>query len=362
MSANDSPAAAHTSAAAHVLDDGTLSAFFETMAVLMDAGIQIDEALSMLAEDATDSLKATYSAMYEQVVAGHTLAEAMEASGAFPVYATTLVAQGATMGRLHETLMSLGRYYGDEERILTRIKTSLGYPAALLCGMSVVLAFTVIGVLPVFINVYENLSGSLTEGSFSQVTVALTVGWVVLIVTVIAALIALWVASLTRSPQGHDRLMHLLERIPPTQEAAYGLALSRMVAGLSTNISSGTNVDDAVAAAAAGTSHPVLHLRTTQAHKLMVAQDDPQGLVPALVAAQVIDPVYGRLLGITARSGGIDESLEELSEDLARESMDSLLATIDGVEPLLSAFLTVAVGATLLAIMLPLVGIMASLA
>lgn len=360
--ANAANAAIGTPAAAHVIDDGTLSAFFETMAVLMDAGIQIDEALSMLAEDAAGTLKATYGSMYEQVAAGHTLAKAMEASGAFPAYATTLVTQGTTMGRLHETLMSLARYYGDQERILTRIKTSLGYPAALLCGMSLVLAFTVIGVLPVFINVYENLSGSLTEGSFSQVTLALTVGWVVLVVTVIAAVAALWVASLARNSKGHDKLMHLLERIPPTQEAAYGLALSRMVAGLSTNISSGTNVDEAVAAAAAGTSHPVLHLRTTQAHKLMIASDDPQGLVPALVAAQVIDPVYGRLLGITVRSGGIDESLEALSEDLARESMDSLLATIDGVEPLLSAFLTVAVGATLLAIMLPLVGIMASLA
>lgn len=79
-----------------------------------------------------------------------------------------MVAQGASMGHLEETLLALARRYGDEARLMDRVRTSLGYPAALLCLMSVVLAFTVAGVLPVFTDVYENLSGSLVEGAFSQ--------------------------------------------------------------------------------------------------------------------------------------------------------------------------------------------------
>lgn len=345
-----------------LMDDATLSAFCETIAVLMASGIQTDEAVSMVADDATDELASVYSAMYDELVSGAPLARAMAATKAFPPYAVAMVAQGASMGRLEETLLSLARRYGDEALLMDRVRTSLGYPAALLCLMSVVLAFTVAGVLPVFTDVYENLAGSLVEGAFSQVAMAMTVGWAVLALTLACAVACLWAVAQTRGPAGRARLTSLFERLPATREAAYGLALSRMVASLSASISAGVNVDDAMADAVSGADHPRLAARAERALSLMTDESSPRGLVAALAEAQVIDPVYARILNATVRTGGLDAALQELSCALARESTDGLVAAIDGVEPVLSAFLTVAVGATLLAVMLPLVGIMASLA
>ncbi|WP_251159048.1 type II secretion system F family protein [Caniella muris] len=344
------------------MDDGTISAFCETVALLMAAGIQTDEAVAMVAEDAADGLRPVYRTMYDRLAQGATLAQAMAASKAFPAYVQVMAAQGARMGRLEETLLALARRYGDEARLLDRLRTGLGYPAALLCVMSVVLGFTVMGVLPVFTDVYESLSGSLTEGSFSQVATAMAVGWAALAATVAAAAASLAAVAMTGSPRGRARLTALLERFPPTREAAYGLALSRMVAALATGISAGVNADDAMADAVSGVEHPVLAARARAALDLMVDPRDPEGLIPALVKARVVDPVYARLLGATARTGALDETLDDLSRDLADEATGSLMAAIDGVEPVLSAFLSVAVGATLLAVMLPLVGVMASLA
>lgn len=189
-----------------LMDDATLSAFCETIAVLMASGIQTDEAVSMVADDATGELASVYSAMYDELVSGAPLARAMAATKAFPPYAVAMVAQGASMGRLEETLLSLARRYGDEALLMDRVRTSLGYPAALLCLMSVVLAFTVAGVLPVFTDVYENLAGSLVEGAFSQVAMAMTVGWAVLALTLACAVACLWAVAQTRGPAGRARL------------------------------------------------------------------------------------------------------------------------------------------------------------
>lgn len=344
------------------LDDMTLSAFFETVSLLLGAGIQTDEAVALVADAADGELAEVYEGMYADLVGGATLARAMARTKAFPVYAVTMVAMGAASGHLENTLASLARRYGDDARLFERVSQSVGYPAALLCVMTVVMAFTVFAVLPVFTDVYDNLVGGLTAGSYTQVSAALVVGWAAFAVTAVAALASLYVAWLARRPRGRRRLTAILERFPATREAMYGLSFSRMVSSLATSLAAGINVDDAMADAVAAVDHPVLARRAEKAHDLMTDPRNPLGMVDAMAKAGLLDPLYARLLSTSALVGGLDGALESLSETLATESLDSLSEAIDGVEPLLSAFLALAVGATLAAVMLPLVGIMGALA
>ena len=148
------------------LDSAGISLFCESVAMMLAAGIQTDEAVGMLSEDIGDvALQATCESVYGRLCAGDTLAVAMKASGAFPRYAVDMVGVGEASGRLEEVLRSLGVYYDEEDRLFAKIRSSVGYPAALLCIMSIILAFTVIIILPVFEDVYVSMAGSLTDGS-----------------------------------------------------------------------------------------------------------------------------------------------------------------------------------------------------
>lgn len=71
-----------------------------------------------------------------------------EGLGRLPRYAVDMVGVGEASGRLEEVLRSLGVYYDEEDRLFAKIRSSVGYPAALLCIMSIILAFTVIIILP----------------------------------------------------------------------------------------------------------------------------------------------------------------------------------------------------------------------
>ncbi|MEF2672741.1 type II secretion system F family protein, partial [Adlercreutzia sp.] len=83
------------------LDSAGISLFCESVAMMLAAGIQTDEAVGMLSEDIGDvALQATCESVYGRLCAGDTLAVAMKASGAFPRYAVDMVGVGEASGRL----------------------------------------------------------------------------------------------------------------------------------------------------------------------------------------------------------------------------------------------------------------------
>ena len=89
--------------------------------------------------------------------------------------------------------------------------------------------------------------------------------------------------------------------------------------------------------------------------------DNPLSLTQAISAFDIFEPLYQRLLEVGMRSGSAEETLSELSSTFFDDATMQIDRTLDLIEPLFAAFLTVAIGVTLIAVMLPLVGIMGSI-
>lgn len=346
---------------AGTLPAGEVAAFCEGLAAMLAAGIQTDEALALLGESAAATpLEAVCEALYPQVAAGEPLAGALSASGRFPERACRLLAVGERAGRTEETLRGLAGYYGEEARMLAKIRTAVGYPAALLLVMSVVLVFTVAVILPVFIGVYEDMAGSLTAGSGLAVTASVAVGWVALVATLVCAALTCGAALLARSTRGQARIVRLMERLPVTRDAMRQLALSRFAAALSTCLAAGSNVDAAMTEALSTVESDELRNRLEPALDAMTDAGRALGLAQAIAESGVLEPAYARMLVIGSRAGSVDAVLERLSQAFFDEAAERVDRVVDATEPVLAAFLTVAVGATLVSVMLPLIGIMGS--
>ena len=350
------------------LDSAGISLFCESVAMMLAAGIQTDEAVGMLSEDIGDvALQATCESVYGRLCAGDTLAVAMKASGAFPRYAVDMVGVGEASGRLEEVLRSLGVYYDEEDRLFAKIRSSVGYPAALLCIMSIILAFTVIIILPVFEDVYVSMAGSLTDGSSGAVGVSVAIGWVALGITLICKginpdeCVAVGAAIACRSEAGRIAVMHLMEKFPATRPAMEQLAVSRFASALAAYTASGINTDEAMRRAIEVVEHEGLKVKATAAYGLMIDAESPRSLAQAISEAEVFEQIHARLLTIGTRSGSLDAALDRLSANFFDDAILQIDAAIDNIEPALAAFLTIAVGATLISVMLPLIGIMGSI-
>jgi type IV pilus assembly protein PilC len=107
--------------------------------------------------------------------------------------------------------------------------------------------------------------------------------------------------------------------------------------------------------------HTRLKERLSRAHEAMVNLDHPRSLPQAIGENEVFEPLYARMLNVGVRTGTADETLAQLSQTFFEDAVVELDSILDRIEPLLAAFLTIAIGATLVAVMLPLVGVMASI-
>ena len=104
-----------------------------------------------------------------------------------------------------------------------------------------------------------------------------------------------------------------------------------------------------------------LKARLQKAVESMVDLDNPRRLKQAISENDIFEPLYARLLNVGMRSGSTEETLAQLSNTFFDDAVLQIDRALDRVEPVLAAFLTIAVGATLIAVMLPLIGIMGSI-
>ena len=348
--------------ATKMLESSAISAFCESVAVMHAAGIQMDEAVYLLGDNMEDAaFKRVCDETYAGLIAGKPLARSLADTGSFPAHVVDMVAAGEHAGRLESVLWSLAKYYDEEDRLYTKIKSAIAYPAALLCVMSVILLFTVIVILPVFADVYEGLSGNLTAGSFGYVNASIVVGWVALGVTLLCTLLVLAGSVAARTPSGRARLVRLFERMPVTRGPLMQMAVGRFTAALATFVAAGVDTDSALERATAMVDHPVLKAQLEKVRADMVNPQQPKSLAQAIFDNQLFEPIYARMLVVGTRAGSLETVLGSLSDTFFDDSIARLDGLVDSVEPTLAAFLTVSVGATLIAVMLPLIGIMGSI-
>ncbi|MBP3867365.1 MAG: type II secretion system F family protein [Eggerthellaceae bacterium] len=344
------------------LESSALSAFFGSIATMLSAGIQTDEAAVMLSENRERSrFQEVCNVVYEQLVEGKSLADAMASSEGFPPYAVSMVRTGEQSGHLEQVLRNLEMYYDEESRMFDKLRSAVGYPAALLVIMTVILAFTVLVILPVFAGVYENMAGTLADSSASSVGASGVIGMVALVITVVCAVIALWFVFTTRSESGRQKILGMFEHMPFIGGAMYQLALSRFTAALATYVSSGITNEDAMTRAITTVDNDKLKARLQKAADSMIDLDNPRSLTQAISEFNIFEPLYARMLNVGMRSGSTEETLAQLSGTFFDDAILQIDRALDHIEPILAAFLTVAVGATLIAVMLPLIGIMGSI-
>lgn len=348
--------------ATKVLSSSTLSAFFESVTIMCAAGVQTSEAVFMIGENMEPSLyKRAMDSMYADLVKGSTLTAAMEKTGAFPHHAVESTRIGEQSGRLEETMRSLAVYYGEESRLFHKVRTSTAYPAALLVTLAVILGFTVTAIMPVFLDVYDNFTGGIASGSSLAVAIAIIIGRFALALTIFCAILALVAALASGRAGGRNVILGIMDSMPFTSKAMYQLDLSRALSALATFVASGMEVDAAVQQTAKTVSNKQLKKKLNKVHADMTDTSDPKSMVKAIYDNQLLEPIYGRMLVVGSRGGRTERVLEDLSKVFFDDAITRLDRAIDSIEPVFAVFLTVAVGATLVSVMLPLIGIMGSI-
>ena len=338
------------------LDYLGVSAFCESMAMMVQAGISTDEAVGLLQSEkkGTGVLETGLAVMKEQLDQGAGLAAAMKESGIFPDYALQMVEAGERSGRLEDILFRLSSYYADQKTISEKLRNAVTYPAVMLVLIIAVLAVMLVMVLPAFTEVYDTLTGSLAASSYAYVRWAYGFCWFALLLMIVVAAGLLIGLAMWRGGK-REKVEALLRRNRLCGSILENMGMFRFTSALATFLASGEMQDEAVLNSLPMTDYAPVEEKLK---RCVLRMEEGHSIAQAAYDEELFEPVYGRMLLAGERSGSLERVLGRIT-GLLEENCGSLVDRLVGfIDPLLSGVLMFTVGLSLLSVMLPLIGMM----
>ena len=336
-----------------------MGSFFENMGMMIKAGITPSEAVGLLLEESKESghPHTAYESMSRNMSMGSSLANAMKDSNAFPQYAVDMVDASEYTGKLEGTLFHLSDYYRTEHSMKNTFVSAVRYPIILLFMVIAVLIAMLAIVFPAFYGVYNNLTGSLAASSLNYINISFTLCKVLMVIMIILVVLLLIGVFMWRGGKAAT-VRNFLSKISTFRQLFDNLDLYRFTSCFDMFISSGEMQDEAVAK-----SLPVAETDGLKSKLNRCIEKMQTGLSFSQAASEekLYDPINNRMLIPAERSGMLDSILQKILTNL-KDNNEAYVARIaNTVEPFLTGFLMITLGLMLIALMVPLIGIMSSI-
>ncbi|MGN0158732.1 MAG: type II secretion system F family protein [Brotaphodocola sp.] len=336
-----------------------LSAFCLQISLLLKAAVPLDEGLLIMAEDAvSETERKILSVMAETVEIGEPFYTALEHSGCFPSYVVRMAKLGQQTGTLDKLMESLSVYYEKETIMMRNIRSAVTYPV-MMAGMLLVVLFVLFTkVMPIFEEVYTQLGISLSPLTLAASRLGgMLCGLALVLFGVVLA--AVFVAAAV-SGLGHTLVWaeKLKDGFKKNNRTALAAAGRRFTAVLALTLQSGMELEKGMEIAEEMVDNKKVAAQI-QACSRRLEEGVPYDM--AMKEAGLFSGFHIQMLKVGTRSGRLDEVMREISEDYEQQTDASIDQMISRLEPTMIAVLAAAVGLILLAVMLPLAGIMAGI-
>lgn len=340
-----------------------LSIFCRQFSTMIDAGVSLVRCLDVLGEqNSSPKLKKIIMDLKSEVEAGNMLSKAMSKyPTVFSNLFVGLIRAGEVGGVLEESLQRLSTFLEKDVELRRKVKAALTYPVLVSVVALGIVMFLTIFIVPQFLKMFLDLG--LKAEDFPAMTMSLKVfsDFMVYKFYYVAMIVAaLWFACklFGRTKVGH-RFFDLLKlKVPVFGKLNHKVALARFSRTLATLLSSGVPILQALETVAGTVSNDVLSDAILDA-RARVREGDT--ISEPLYKSKMFPPMVIQMISIGQEAGSLDTMLSKIA-DFYDGEVDAAIASLTAaIEPLLIVFLGVTVGYIVIAMFLPLVGLIQGL-
>lgn len=330
-----------------------LSSFTRQLATLLQAGIPLLQALTILQRSETHpGFQALLTDVHRQIEAGLSLHQAMRQHQVFDTLYCNLVAVGEVTGMLDTLLQRLALHLEKAATLRATVRSALLYPSIVLSLAFTVLVVILVFVVPAFENIFASFGAELpwlTRGVIGLSRWAQQDGLYVLI----AGLMAGWIVQrhLRARPRWRLRIHSLWLQLPLAGPLTRHACTARWTRTLSTLFGAGIPLTEALELVEGVTGNLLFEAatRSMQAQilrgiSLSHALDSNAGLFPSMVI---------QMCAIGEESGALDQMLSKTAEHFETE-VDRTVARLSTLmEPFIMVVLGLLIGGLVMALYLP---------
>jgi type IV pilus assembly protein PilC len=336
-----------------------LSIFCTEMAIIYQSGFPLADGVMMLLDDADKSGRLVLSKVLEGLQDGLPLSGALEKTGFFPAYLIGMVEVGEAAGRPAETLVALAAYYDRMDRMAVSAKNAVFFPLILLAMMVAVVLILIIQVLPIFDDVFGRLGARLSPLAAALMDIGQWLGDGAIVIAIVFGALFVFVMLLWLFPGLRDSLFSAIKNRWGGHGIFGDAASAHFVSSMALSMASGLNTEDSLkmSASISGGARTIDE-RNAQC---ITSVRDGSTLAEAMGEAKILTQREMRMLALGLKGGMGDSTMADIARKKERYLQDRINRLINRVEPTLVIAASVIVGVILLSVMLPLVGIMASI-
>ena len=331
--------------------------FTRQFATMINSGLPLVQSLGILALQTENAkLKDVTRAVVFDVEAGNTLADAFaKHPSAFSQLYVNMVAAGEAGGILDTILLRLATFLEKNDALIRKVKSAMIYPAVIMTVAAGAIAILLIFVIPVFQEMFSSASIELPLPTRFVIAMSdfLQGFWWAVILGIGAISFAF--RQFYATSGGKRRVDGILLGLPVLGDVIRKSAVSRFTRTLGTLISSGVSILDGLEITAKTAGNTVIQDAIMASRSSIAGGDTIAG---PLEKSGVFPPMVISMIAVGEQTGGLDEMLSKIADfydDEVDVAVGGLLALM---EPVMILFLGVVVGGIIVAMYLPIFGMM----
>jgi general secretion pathway protein F len=338
----------------HRLSGAELSLTTRRFALLLEAGLTIEQCLDALIEQAQDeSSGRILAAVRAEVLSGQSLAAALDqVPSSFPDIYRALVSTGEQSGDLASVMSRLADYLESRRAMAQSAGLALLYPAIVAGVALLIVAGLLTYVVPQVVQVFQHSRQELPflTRAMLWLSAALQGSWPFIGVAVAAIAVAARAAWSSQSWRA--RWQARLLKLPILGPLLQGIATARLAATLAILVSSSVPLLQALAAGARVLGILPLRAAVEEAARLV---REGSSLSRALDRRKLFPPIFIHLVASGEASGRLAHMLQQAArhQEIENERRIRLLTGI--LEPLVIVTMGLVVLLIVLAILLPII-------
>ncbi|MFA5553094.1 MAG: type II secretion system F family protein [Phycisphaerae bacterium] len=327
--------------------------FTKQMATLLNSGIKLTEAISVLVLQSSDiRFRNALVDIRDRVVTGESLTDAMkDYSDYFDIIYISMVRVGEVTGSLGTNFASIGKFMEKRQRVESKIITAMVYPIILILFSLAAVIFLTTAVIPKIALQIQNTGQELPwiTQQLMNVSYVLTSWWIIAVIAVLGTGIYLLRRFLKTERGAYLRDRFLLS-LPKIGRLIKHRVVSRFASTLSTLLGSGLPMAESLRVVSEVTNNMLMKRAIQQARERILSGSD---IATPMRDSGVIEPAIAHMVAVGEKSGELEKMLQNISEDL-EASTDVVIERLSAtVEPLIIVFVAAMVGVIAIATLLP---------
>ena len=337
-----------------------VAVFSRQFATMINSGLTLLRALAILSDQTTNQeLARIVGEVRNDVEKGVGLSVAMARHPkAFSRLYVAMVRSGEMGGSLDAVLSRLAMTIEKQVELRRKVKSAMTYPIVVGVIVVLILLAMLIFVVPMFKGMYAELDSKLPAPTLVLLAVS-TILKKFFPLVILGAGLGVWAGRRwIRTPAGRRSMDAFKLRAPVFGQLAHKTALARFSRSLASLVRAGVPILDALEIVSETAGNVIIADAVTDTQ---AAVKSGESLAKPLEAHPVFPPMVVQMIAVGEETGALDEMLEKIADFYEAEVEATVEALTSLIEPLLIVVMGVTVGGMVVALYMPMFGIIGKL-